>query len=109
MSPYLHFGQVAALDLALKRKAAARPGDENDEAYIEELIVRRENWQPITCSSTPIMTPMQDSPIGPEKHWPSTPATGARRSTINAASKRPTPAIPTGTPPWDEGDADKKR
>jgi len=42
MSPYLHFGQVSPLYLALtlQSHAAASPGDR--DAYLEELIVRRE-------------------------------------------------------------------
>jgi deoxyribodipyrimidine photo-lyase len=41
MSMYLHFGQIAPVDLALRiRKAATRENDR--DAYLEELIVRRE-------------------------------------------------------------------
>ena len=39
MSPYLHFGQISPLYIALKVKKAASPGT---AAYLEELIVRRE-------------------------------------------------------------------
>lgn len=39
MSPYLHFGQIAPLHIALEIAAAAKPGG---QAYLEELIVRRE-------------------------------------------------------------------
>jgi deoxyribodipyrimidine photo-lyase len=39
MSPYLHFGQISALYIALKVKERSGPGR---EAYLEELIVRRE-------------------------------------------------------------------
>lgn len=43
MSPYLHFGQVSVLDIALAVKdAAGDAGSENVDAYLEELIVRRE-------------------------------------------------------------------
>ncbi len=42
MSPYLHFGQISPVEIALAVRAA-RGGDENDRAtYLEELIVRRE-------------------------------------------------------------------
>jgi len=41
MSPYLHFGQISPLDIALQVRAAKAPG-EATEAYLEELIVRRE-------------------------------------------------------------------
>ena len=39
MSPYLHFGQISPLYIALKVLASKRRGK---EAYLEELIVRRE-------------------------------------------------------------------
>lgn len=39
MSPYLHFGQISPLDIALQVKNA---GSSGEESYLEELIVRRE-------------------------------------------------------------------
>ncbi len=39
MSPYLHFGQISPLYIALKVKQTDSPGK---EAFLEELIVRRE-------------------------------------------------------------------
>ncbi len=39
MSPYLHFGQVSPLAVALKISETASPGKED---YLEELVVRRE-------------------------------------------------------------------
>jgi len=39
MSPYLHFGQISPLYIALKVMESESPGK---EAYLEELIVRRE-------------------------------------------------------------------
>ncbi len=39
MSPYLHFGQISPLTIALKIRVT---GDLNTGAYLEELIVRRE-------------------------------------------------------------------
>ncbi len=39
LSPYLHFGQISPLEIALKVRAAARKGG---DAFLEELIVRRE-------------------------------------------------------------------
>ncbi|HJL15986.1 MAG TPA: deoxyribodipyrimidine photo-lyase [Sandaracinaceae bacterium LLY-WYZ-13_1] len=41
LSPYLHFGQIAAIDVALAVDGADAPRDAR-EAYLEELIVRRE-------------------------------------------------------------------
>ena len=40
MSKYLHFGQISPVYIALELRKAA--GGENTEAYLEELIVRRE-------------------------------------------------------------------
>jgi len=42
MSPYLHFGQISPLEIALAVSSQASAGRENTEAYLEELIVRRE-------------------------------------------------------------------
>lgn len=45
MSPYLHFGQISSLEIALRVKGAADKGlmaKEAAEVYLEELIVRRE-------------------------------------------------------------------
>ena len=42
MSPYLHFGQISPLYLALRVKADKGHHWEAQEAYLEELIVRRE-------------------------------------------------------------------
>jgi deoxyribodipyrimidine photo-lyase len=42
MSPYLHFGQLSPLYLALESKAANSRLKEAKQAYLEELIVRRE-------------------------------------------------------------------
>ena len=39
MSPYLHFGQISPLNIALKVMETKSPGE---EAYLEEMIVRRE-------------------------------------------------------------------
>ncbi|MCE9589851.1 MAG: deoxyribodipyrimidine photo-lyase [Planctomycetes bacterium] len=41
MSPYLHFGQVSPLDLALRVEESAAPRAAKD-VFLEELIVRRE-------------------------------------------------------------------
>jgi deoxyribodipyrimidine photo-lyase len=42
MSPYLHFGQVSPLQIALKVRRARGKPKAAKEAYLEELIVRRE-------------------------------------------------------------------
>ncbi|KQQ81909.1 deoxyribodipyrimidine photo-lyase [Aureimonas sp. Leaf324] len=42
MSPYLHFGQIGPLEIALAVREAKTGGDEDKTSYLEELIVRRE-------------------------------------------------------------------
>ena len=42
LSPYLHFGQVSPLEIALAVRAATGGTRSDREAYLEELIVRRE-------------------------------------------------------------------
>jgi len=42
MSPCLHFGQISPLQIALRIRPAANRGRENVNAYLEELLVRRE-------------------------------------------------------------------
>ena len=42
LSPYLHFGQISPVEVALKVRAAASGRDQDREALLEELIVRRE-------------------------------------------------------------------
>ncbi len=41
LSPYLHFGQISPVEVALAVRAAAAPRADRD-SYLEELIVRRE-------------------------------------------------------------------
>ncbi|MGD2166215.1 MAG: deoxyribodipyrimidine photo-lyase, partial [Anaerolineae bacterium] len=42
MSPYLHFGHISPLEIALRVRRAEQVGQDNKDAYLEELIVRRE-------------------------------------------------------------------
>lgn len=42
MSPYLHFGQISPVEIALGARAAKAAGQEDRASYIEELVVRRE-------------------------------------------------------------------
>jgi deoxyribodipyrimidine photo-lyase len=42
LSPYLHFGQISPIQIALQARAATRASQEAREAFLEELIVRRE-------------------------------------------------------------------
>jgi len=41
LSPYLHFGQISPVEIALAVRAARAPAADRD-SYLEELIVRRE-------------------------------------------------------------------
>ena len=42
MSPYLHFGHISPVEIALAVRSAEHGDDEDKSAYLEELIVRRE-------------------------------------------------------------------
>jgi deoxyribodipyrimidine photo-lyase len=42
MSPYLHFGQISPVYLALKIREASQGTPEDRDAYLEELVIRRE-------------------------------------------------------------------
>ena len=42
LSPYLHFGQIGPLEVALAAREAAKAGSEDRASFLEELIVRRE-------------------------------------------------------------------
>jgi len=41
LSPYIHFGQISALEIALEVMKQC-PADENREAFLEQLIIRKE-------------------------------------------------------------------
>ena len=42
LSPYLHFGQISPVEIALKARAARTGGGEDRASFLDELIVRRE-------------------------------------------------------------------
>jgi deoxyribodipyrimidine photo-lyase len=42
ISPYLHFGQISPVEVALAVRASERGADADRRAYLDELIVRRE-------------------------------------------------------------------
>ncbi len=56
LSPYLHFGQISPVEIALKVQRASGPTKKDKEAYLEELIVRRE----LACNFV-LQTPDYDS------------------------------------------------
>lgn len=49
LSPFLHFGHLSATDAALRVRDAAGVPKESREAFLEELIVRRELSYNFTC------------------------------------------------------------
>ena len=42
LSPYLHFGQISPVEVAIKVRRAKAASDKDKSAFLEELIVRRE-------------------------------------------------------------------
>ena len=42
LSPYLHFGQISPVEVALKARAARSAGEADRASFLDELIVRRE-------------------------------------------------------------------
>jgi deoxyribodipyrimidine photo-lyase len=42
LSPYLHFGQISPVEVALKASQAEGPSRRDRDAFLEELVVRRE-------------------------------------------------------------------
>ena len=64
MGPYLHFGQISPLYLALKIKACKNENQEAAAAYLEELIVRRE-----LAANFVYFNPYYDS-LGSLPAWP---------------------------------------
>jgi deoxyribodipyrimidine photo-lyase len=42
LSPYLHFGQISPLEVALAARGARHAGSDDRAAFLEELVVRRE-------------------------------------------------------------------
>ncbi len=42
LSPYLHFGQISPVEIAIKVRNAGGASEEDREAFLEELVVRRE-------------------------------------------------------------------
>ena len=98
MSPYLHFGQVSPLYLALRVKADQGRHWEAQEAYLEELIVRRElamnfthynpNYHSFACLPPWALKSLQQHQQDPRESM------YTRRQLENAK-----PTMITGTPP----------
>ncbi|NNK94720.1 MAG: deoxyribodipyrimidine photolyase [Desulfobacterales bacterium] len=42
LSPYLHFGQISPIEIALKVKSSKSGSSQDKEAFLEELLIRRE-------------------------------------------------------------------
>ena len=76
LSPYLHFGQISPVEVALRVQASHAPA-EDKEAFLEELIVRRE-----LAMNFANYTPNYDS-------YDALPAWAQRTLKANTADKRP--------------------
>jgi deoxyribodipyrimidine photo-lyase len=74
MSPYLHFGQISPVEIALAVRDTKTGDDEDRSAYLEELIVRRE-----LAMNHVFYDERYDAYEGPCRNGP------ARRSTAGAA------------------------
>ena len=42
LSPYLHFGQISPIEIAMKSRRAKAPSEKDKSVFLEELIIRRE-------------------------------------------------------------------
>jgi deoxyribodipyrimidine photo-lyase len=98
MSKYLHLGQVSPVWLALQIRDTGRGRKADREAYLEELIVRRELAQNF-CAFEPRYDRYPALPDWAKKtldeHHDDPGPTATRRRSW----RRPTPTTPTGTPP----------
>jgi deoxyribodipyrimidine photo-lyase len=95
LSPYLHFGQISALRVALEVKAAAEAENLIADEYLEELIVRRElsfnfAWRAARVDSLDELPAWAQATLRSHAHDPR-PALYAREEFQNAA---------TGDPLW---------
>jgi deoxyribodipyrimidine photo-lyase len=102
LSPYLHFGQIAPLVVALEARRAEAP-DPAREAFLEELIVRRE----LACNFV-WFTPDYDRPSG-------LPAWARKTLAEHAADPRPgsyaaerIESADTGDPYWNAAMAEMR-
>lgn len=85
MSPYLHYGQISPVALALRVQAAATGGEDDKAAYLEELIVRRE-----LAMNHIFYEPNYDS-------YEAAPAWARKTSTRTGATRGPTSTHPSSS------------
>ena len=95
MSKYLHFGQISPIWLALTARRAKTKKD-NIEAFVEELIVRRE-----LSMNFVLYTPDYDSysnlPIGPDRPSRNIKTTLGSTPTPESSWRAPRRTTSTGT------------
>ncbi len=88
LSPYLHFGHISSLQVALAVQEYAREHKLMADEFLEELIVRRElafNFARFTEDHESLETP---SGLGPRKRWRNmlaTPRSALSRETNSSA------------------------
>ena len=81
MSPYLHFGQISPVEIALAVREAKAGDDDDRGAYLEELIVRRELAMNHVFYRRATTATTRRCRTGRARRSPSTPRTSARTST----------------------------
>ncbi len=96
LSAHLHFGHINPLTIALAVHESDAPRESRD-AYLEELIVRRELAINFVLHN-PRYDELAGCPDWRSPRWPITPTTRGRTSTIRTSSKPPPRTIRSGTP-----------
>ena len=86
LSAHLHFGQISPITIALAASGSEAPRESVD-AYLEELIVRRELSVNFVARN-PEYDRLAGCPAWRSRRWPSMPATVGRSSTRRAARGR---------------------
>jgi deoxyribodipyrimidine photo-lyase len=100
MSPYLHFGQISPVFLAMAI-ADASPGTRADRDRLPGGAHRPpgtgHQFRSLHAGLRPVQLPAR---LGKKNAWPSMPQTRVRPFTTGKPSRLPTPTTPTGMPPW---------
>jgi deoxyribodipyrimidine photo-lyase len=98
LSAHLHFGHISPLTIALAVSGSDAPREDAD-AYLEELIVRRElSINFVARNPAPRTTAWPAAPSGRVAPWPSMPTTHGQSSTRRSNSSAPRRTTPSGTP-----------
>ena len=99
LSPYLHFGYLSSLEVALAVRDYAREHNWIADEFLEELIVRRELAFNFARFARARRFARRAAGLGPRDACASTRATAATRSTRASSSNRPALTTRSGTPP----------